>query len=130
MLCITCDTEMEHKTMNGVLVDHCTNCRSFWLDKDELQKLEEGDITPVIELRNQLEQEHNQEKIRSIYNHAVCQRCGHILGFRSVGDVTVVECPRCGGMFFDYEELDKVLCANRHDSWVEKLIHHIFPRFG
>jgi Zn-finger nucleic acid-binding protein len=39
MICPRCETTLDERDRDGILVDHCPRCRGVWLDRGELEKL-------------------------------------------------------------------------------------------
>jgi len=98
---------MKRNILKGVLVDFCIKCRSFWLDKDELQKLRDLEMDSKEELKKQAMKEKKNESVIPVAH--VCPRCfGSINSFKE-GTVLLEKCSRCEGMFFDRGELDACL---------------------
>ena len=109
MFCIRCGTQMRHKVLNGVLLDHCRNCRGIWVDGGEIGKLTTASIASYVKLKAQAKKEEDKDKKNTDFFKGVCQRCQAILQVVTEHGVQLERCPDCKGTFFDYQELDKIL---------------------
>lgn len=122
MFCLRCDSRMKRAALKGVLVDHCPECRSFWLDKDELDKIRTGKEKDRETLKKEARKEKKYEPALTI--RGACPRCFAKLQRYSEGSVRLDKCTRCEGIFFDKGELDACLKQER-TSFLSKIINAI-----
>ena len=110
MECYKCHSEMTRKGLDGVLVDACPVCEGVWLDGGELEMLEHHEHKTVKELRIEARKEIDSEKKRLVSASRMCPRCqSEALHEKIVAGVELDVCSSCGGMYFDWGELAKVL---------------------
>ena len=106
MLCPRCNKTLTSTEICGTEVDQCPTCRGIWFDRHELQTLLElspADLRPI-----------GGGKLRDDVNRrrAMCPRDqAELIRVRSALhiDVVVDSCPRCGGIWLDGGELDRLL---------------------
>ena len=110
MKCPACENELHEITADTVKVDACTEgCGGIWFDLFELKKMDEPDEMAGEKLLD-LKQ---KEGVEILHKHKRrCPKCRDITmiqHFFSVKhEVTVDECPKCGGFFLDAGELRKI----------------------
>ena len=97
MFCLRCNAEMKRYALKGVLADFCNECRSFWLDKDELNALRDGKEKTKEELQKQLQKEKINAPVLTVKD--ACPRCFGELNSILEGSVRLDKCTRCEGMF-------------------------------
>ena len=107
MKCPACENELSKMIAGEITVDVCKGgCGGIWFDRFELQKVDEpresaGEILLDIE---------KDQKIRvDLSQRRRCPKCASVImmrHFHSVKkQVTVDECPQCGGYWLDVGEL-------------------------
>ena len=110
MICPACGNELTEMEAGGVAVDVCAGgCGGIWFDNFELEKMDEPDEMPGEALlgvsRNPNVQVDHEER-------RDCPRCDDVvLGrhFMSAKmEVSVDECPGCGGHWVDFGELARI----------------------
>src|SRR5215813_10531665 len=113
MDCIRCGAAMEKRAEAGVLLDHCRACGGVWLDAGELESLEVGAAKSptLLEAERAAESEHEARRRVSVVG--LCPRCQRGLERHDIHGVEVDRCRRCGGIFFDHDELPAVLAKSR-----------------
>lgn len=114
MDCFRCGGDMLKKQLDGVLVDACGNCRGIWLDGGELDMLEYGERKDMSELAVECRSETLAERSRLLSTVGMCPKCQKT-PLREIirSGVKVDECAQCGGIFFDYGELDQVMAEEK-----------------
>lgn len=122
MFCLRCNSQMKRGNLKGILADFCPNCRSFWLDKNELNNLRQGEEKNEDDLKKELKREKKYEPLLTVKN--ACPRCFGELISHVEGSVRLDKCTRCEGMFFDKGELDQCLKEEKV-SFVRKIINAI-----
>jgi Zn-finger nucleic acid-binding protein len=126
MLCFKCKNEMQKTIFEGTLIDYCSECKGFWLDKEEFDNAVNGKKFDS----EVLVQESNNERLQEIkqiewVGEDICVKCKNgrmnkILLF----NIEVDECQTCKGLFFDKDELKK--CYDRaKNGFVSKIWAHI-----
>jgi len=110
MLCFRCNTGMKKSEIEGVLVDRCPNCKGIWLDVGELEMLEYGEGKERDELIREAKQEVLRDKQRLFSTCGLCPKCQkyELKQIIRVG-IELDKCSACGGLFFDWGELEKVI---------------------
>ena len=102
-VCPKCDTGLFILKFKSVEVDYCERCRGIWLDAGELEQLAG---TPVPDFQ------HRAGTVRPGKKH-LCPRCDEPLAEVSVlGNLTLDKCPRGHGLWFDADELQRLLAAS------------------
>lgn len=122
MKCPACLSALSSVQANNLVVDVCnTGCGGLWLDKGELQKVDEThEIVPHAMLRplkiQQVVVDHNKPR--------KCPKCvGETLSrcfFDPQKNVEVDECHRCGGFWLDLGELIQIRDQNHNTQVREK----------
>ncbi len=107
MNCPACGDTMTEKTIADLTVDVCEGgCGGIWFDNRELQKVDEAHEAAGEPL---LDVAHDPQRSVDRSKRYMCPRCVDVVMMRhhaSVkGEVTVDECPKCGGHFLDQGEL-------------------------
>jgi Zn-finger nucleic acid-binding protein len=101
MQCPKCQTEMTVKKYKGVEIDRCPKCLGIFLDKGELQKIEDQQMGAIIDICA-----YSQKKEEMDAVGATCHRCGQqMMALKGAGDVTFDWCDKCEGIFLDKGEL-------------------------
>jgi membrane associated rhomboid family serine protease/Zn-finger nucleic acid-binding protein len=96
--CPKCRVAMAPYQHSGVTLDLCQRCHGLWFDRGELEKVEHVGIELV------------RLKVSDISRRS-CPRCsGRLIEGRlpGPGGLLLDECDRCGGLFFDAGELDRL----------------------
>ncbi len=110
MKCYKCSSRMTRKALDGVLVDSCPTCEGIWLDGGELEMLKNGARKTTEEILLQARSEISREKRRLVTAHEMCPRCQQDkLHEKIVAGTALDTCASCGGLYFDWSELSKVL---------------------
>lgn len=125
MVCLRCHEKMKKNALAGVLVDFCTNCNSFWLDAGELDNLRAKEKKSEAELAQEAKAERRAERSQLITYTELCPRCqeSSLIPVHE-GPVELDKCKRCGGLFFDFGELQKCL-EMPETSWLRRLFNAI-----
>lgn len=110
MNCPACNNELTAKTIGDIAVDVCDNgCGGIWFDNFELQKFDEPCESVPEELLNIQTNQNIKVKLDLRYH---CPKCDDIVMMRHPfsfkGQVTVDECPACGGIWLDQGELIQI----------------------
>lgn len=124
MDCLRCNSSMKKMTLDGVLVDKCSNCQGIWLDSNELEMLKFDDGKEKEDLMLEARKELVQEKKRLLTTVGMCPKCQrHSLKTFHRSGVEIDQCPACYGLFFDHGELQKVIA--KEDNGVKKFLYGI-----
>ncbi len=105
---------MNKEIKSGVVLDVCPICDSVWLDKNELEMIEDKKSKPHSELLKELYTETTNEVPGRLSTLGVegCPKCGKAkLELKTAHDVEIDFCPACEGTFFDWDELSDLLKA-------------------
>jgi Zn-finger nucleic acid-binding protein len=104
--CPACDDALNKKEAGGITVDVCGSCRGIWFDQFELMKVDEPHESAgeaLLEIAQGETITVDPERTRH------CPRCEAMplrRHFFSVAkNVTIDECPDCGGVWLDVGEL-------------------------
>jgi len=109
MNCPACGNELTTQNINGINLNTCAQgCGGIWFDWPELNKFDEvqdsGQEGLVIEK--------NKNQIVNQSRRYSCPHCSDIVMARhfisTPEDVLVVECPSCGGLWLNGDELDEI----------------------
>lgn len=124
MQCPACNSEMNLKDKNGILVDYCYACAAYWLDKDELYRLLCNDPQSIAERITDRKQ---KAKTHLIFQYGYCTICQYNqLETAIVHSVIVKRCRVCG-MLIRATDLDKLI-ETIHYSCVFKYIKKLLDR--
>ncbi len=107
MRCPNCNgpTLHEQAARHHVMVDVCSECHGLWLDRGKIYEFTEQpqvlDQQLTRGLRNRRPSEHT------------CPRCACALerGLLPDRDATVEQCPQCGGLWFEADQLQNAVAA-------------------
>lgn len=101
MRCPKCDLEMSPKSYDGVEVDRCFGCGGIWLDKGEMEQVDNKNIASLVDVVGTTEKSDVMDGVT-----AHCPRCDRdMIALRGANDVQFDWCDQCEGMFFDRGEL-------------------------
>jgi Zn-finger nucleic acid-binding protein len=115
---------MARRPFDGVLVDRCPNCRGIWLDGGELDLLRKGAGKSSDQLVKEAALETAAERRRLTVADRMCPRCQRKPLVPEHHDgVEVDRCAACGGLHFDWGELEAVLTSRRQGfaQWLNHL---------
>ena len=107
MQCPRCAIELQERDLGGfkpVVVDYCPGCQGMWLDKGELNRLDESVWVNI-------EEEVEFLSPDTEHGHVTCPNCGTAcepLSPRDVPECIIDRCPRCEGFWLDKDELDEL----------------------
>jgi len=109
-------SSLSEQTLDSVVkVDHCGSCGGVFLDKGELNKIEDDTAR---EYANQIrEKENDVEEAYEMAKQlerpsASCPKCKCEMEKEEYGmcsNVIVDSCPKCGGMWLDHGELKEIM---------------------
>jgi len=110
MNCYKCNTEMKKQVKQDVLIDACPTCKGVWLDAGELEMLAGGKQKSKDEILSEAKREIIRDKGRLMVTCEMCPKCQiEPLAQKFVEGVELDYCRKCGGLYFDWSELEKVL---------------------
>ena len=112
-VCPKCDVSLVILQFRTIEVDFCEQCRGVWLDAGELGELigsagagaDQGEYSDQAFLR-ELGLESSSPPART---RCLCPRCDRPLGEVSGAGLTLDICPRHHGIWFDADELARLL---------------------
>lgn len=120
MKCPACKTELTQMQVEDLTVDVCkSGCGGIWFDNYEINKVDEkheciGELLLQVEKRPDISINHQELRLCP-----VCEDQKMLQHFMSVKrDVTVDECPNCGGLWLDAGELGQI--RNQFDTDTER----------
>jgi len=131
MYCIKCNSEMKKCQMYGVLLDFCYECKSVWVDGSEMDSVIYNIKNTKKDLIKQCKIETAKEK--NSYNSCIiCQKCKNTSLEKYFTNGMILEkCPICNGVFFDKDELEKIILKSRKSifytikrilKWIRQLL--------
>ncbi len=101
--CPKCWVAMEKEEVEilgpNIVIDICPDCGGIWLDRSELNKLLKDR-----KLSNYLTKHIGTQSKSQL----VCPRCGWLMDLEPAEEVEVDVCLKCGGVWLDYGELEKL----------------------
>lgn len=118
MLCLKCQTLMSKANYNGVLVDYCPKCKSFWLDKGEFNKIKHNKKNDKDKIKKEAIKEKKNDPL--VYVGNSCPKCFGELHIYYEGKIPLDRCERCEGIFFDRGELEECL-KKTSNSFLNKI---------
>ena len=107
--CPACANEMEKRTVEEVVIDHCADCNGVWLDKSELEQLAQKFVSPErIQPAGESAKKSNRNQTGHPYRK--CPRCKQLMlvkNYKKSGVMIDV----CGyhGLFFDDGEVSRAI---------------------
>ncbi len=117
MQCYKCHTKMKKKAVQGVLIDFCDVCEGIWLDGGELEQLKNNEGKSIEELKAEGRREIASEKKRLVTSMTTCPRCqSQRLQEKIFDGVELDICSSCGGMYFDWGELNRVMNSQSNEA--------------
>ena len=110
MRCPACSNVLSPITVGGITVDVCRGgCGGLWFDRYELMKVDESHESAGEELLN-VERAADVEV--DLTKRLSCPKCPDVVMMRHFSSVkrqvTVDECPNCGGHWLDAGELNTI----------------------
>jgi len=124
MYCPNCNSQLQGKEYEGILIDVCNECGGSWLDY--------GELSPIIDRREKIFSE--EERITTFQTLGVDARKGGILNCPKCGQqmqrfnyavntgVILDRCPQKDGLWFDKGELEKIqIVMEEHDNSIGKM---------
>lgn len=107
MHCPACGRTLTERQIGAIVVDVCDGgCGGLWFDNRELQKVDEAHEAMGEAL---LDVRRDPRARADLASRRRCPRCDDVVlmrHFTSVKrEVTIDECPACGGVFLDHGEL-------------------------
>jgi Zn-finger nucleic acid-binding protein len=115
MNCPRCHSALQSKTYEaGVVVDECPDCRGFWLDRGELERIEE-----TVEKNHSARLSRPENGVQAAFERARqqgrpdlnCPRCGRRMDKQEchhASGIIVDLCPACAGIWLDRGELESL----------------------
>ena len=109
MKCPLCEVDLKQSGDSDrseyglVKVDLCPQCQGIWLDRGELNRLDDSVWTDV--------EEHRFHTVEGDHNQVTCPRCNTASVPVSPADAEELildRCPSCQGFWLDRGELDRV----------------------
>lgn len=109
MNCPACGNELTTQNVNGINLNACAQgCGGVWLDWPELSKFDDVQDSG----QEGLMIEKNERQIVNQSKRYSCPHCNDIVMARhfvsTPEDVLVDECPSCGGLWLNGDELDEI----------------------
>lgn len=127
MICLKCRSQMQKTIFEGVLIDFCPDCQSFWLDNNEFEDIVKGKDFDSKALLEEVTEERKEESERKVEWHDIiaCPKCmsGKISRHRMLG-LELERCEICNGIFFDKDEL-KFCYDKAKENFLYKIWTHI-----
>lgn len=101
MNCPKCSNEMDKQTYDDLEVDRCPSCGGIFLDKGELEEIDNKNLGPLIDLATGTGDAEKMDR-----QPAHCHRCDNpMMALKGADDIQFDWCDKCEGMFFDRGEL-------------------------
>ena len=127
-VCPKCDIALFLLHFQNVEVDFCERCRGVWLDAGELESLMEttgaDGIDPLRQFQSQAGKSQNPGR-------HLCPRCDSRLEEITLAPkVTLDQCPRGHGLWFDADELQQLLALYPATSNAGQTIAYLNEIFG
>lgn len=101
MKCAKCDGEMKKVTLRGVEIDRCRKCGGIFLDKGELETIDQADIGTLFDRGAYSRRKPDMDELPATCPH--CQK--PMMSFQAAGGVNIDWCEQCEGIFLDRGEL-------------------------
>ncbi len=117
MNCPACGNELATQDVNGIFLNVCAEgCGGIWFDWPELSKFDQAQDAGS----EPLTIERNESQIVNQSRRYNCPCCSDIVMARHFinvqEDVLVDECPSCGGLWLNGDELDEIRQQFDHEQ--------------
>lgn len=112
MNCPVCKEPMIILELNKVEIDYCPNCSGIWLDEGELELLYSIDETKD-ELKKLFKQTTSLRE--NSYKCPICRKRMIKIQFNN-SDLVLDRCTQNHGIWFDKDELEKILTIKSNSS--------------
>ncbi len=121
MQCPRCAAiELQERNLGGfkpVVVDNCPSCQGMWLDKGELDSLDESVWVNI-------EQDVEFLPTDTKHGYVTCPNCGTAcepLSPKDLPECIIDRCPSCEGFWLDKDELDELrdVVTSVHSDFLE-----------
>ncbi len=113
LTCPSCSSFMkQHCLMDTMgesfMIDYCTGCGGFWLDRGEFMKIVKAgaNTVPAKILNTPNYKESDEFKPEGTRN---CPRCSVVMPIKEIKGVNLDFCPQCAGIWFDKNELGDLI---------------------
>lgn len=114
---------MIKKIYKNTIIDFCSNCGSIWLNQNELKNILFNNSKAIqINLLEQIKKEIKKEQNKITYLN-FCPYCSNQkLTSKSILNINLDHCIKCNGLFFDYNELEKIIKNYNKLSFLSKIL--------
>ena len=124
MNCPKCKKPLLIVERNNIEVDYCPICNGFWLDKGELDLLVE-----IFDIDTKMMDPFGRPFIKTKEDIYKCPKCSNNMGKVKMNDVILDICPEAEGIWFDANELSKILLNQGKTLNEDKLISFLGENF-
>jgi Zn-finger nucleic acid-binding protein len=117
MNCPKCNTEMHTRKIEGVTIDECTRCRSFWFEPGEIDAIKD-ELEPDLRwLDFGIWKKHAEFKVAE--DPIWCPKCQDLAltaVYDPATDTTVRFCTQCGGVWLKVEDFQRIIASMRKEA--------------
>lgn len=132
-VCPKCDEALILMELNNIQVDYCHTCHGIWLDEGELEAIIDLSTPPNSDRKSlNLFQNFKQQKPDKSEIRYLCPRCDRYLKeiVSNELELKIEICPRKDGIWFDKEELQKLLLSHPNSDLAANAIRLLQNFFG
>jgi Zn-finger nucleic acid-binding protein len=115
MNCPHCQTELHHRSIEGVVIDECRDCQGIWLDAEKLRRLKDA-ADPDLRWMD-FELWDHADRFQIAEKAVDCPTCAVPLVAIDYGDtgVTIDYCNGCRGVWLDAGGFGKIIAHLSED---------------
>jgi len=115
MNCPKCQITLYKRNIQGVEVDECSQCEGLWLERGELRQVKDKADSDLNWMDFEIWK--HPEKFKAKSERLSCPRCGLSMHVIDYGDtkVEIDYCGKCGSVWLDKNELQKIISALEKD---------------
>ncbi len=122
MNCPVCNVPFITVERKNIEVEYCLSCNGFWLDRGELELINE-----ILGLNAKINSPFNEKEISTAEKKYKCPKCNKIMKKVKINDVIIDVCPNNDGIWFDKNELSKILNnSNKENGRIIKFLGEFF----
>lgn len=122
--CYKCSSIMQTVLIDGVCVDFCPNCLSFWLDKSDMEFL--FNISRHYSANVFYK---TAPKVLKLTYTGVCPKCGCSMKTEEHDGIMIDKCTCCEGIFFDYCEFEEFMKKHNWQYNIKRFLVKILNIF-
>lgn len=122
MNCPVCNIPFITVERKNIEVEYCISCNGFWLDSGELELINE-----ILGTNAKINSPFFADEIITAEKKYKCPKCKKIMKKVKINGIIIDVCPNNDGIWFDKNELSKVLNnSNKENGRIIKFLGEFF----